>query len=306
MRVTLVHNPGAGSHGQPDAVELQSLVRACGHELRYQCATDVGWEAVLDEPADLVAVAGGDGTVGRVAKAMVGRACTFTVLPMGTANNISKTFGLTDRPLADLIAGWEQGRFLVFDVGVAEGPWGRRYFLEGFGAGLFACTLPEADRSKTLESLTNGEARVAYALQLLRERLSACPPHPLTVRIDGRDLSGEYLLFEAMNIHYVGPNLYLAPAGDITDGMLDVLMVSTVHRDILAHYLATWQNGMLWPADLPTYRGRRVEFDWNGFELHIDDSVWPGEQDRPSAGPARVTLSVAHRALQFLVSSPAQ
>jgi len=301
MRVTLIHHPDAGADGQVDAAQLVNLVQGQGHTVRYQSAAGNAWAAALAEPADLVAIAGGDGTVARVAKALVGRALPFTVLPMGTANNISKTLGLTDLPLAALVAGWAAGRHVAFDVAVARGPWGRRHFLEGFGAGLFAWTLPEADRSKTLETLNDGEARLAYALQLLRERLAHCAPHALTVRLDGRDLSGEYVLFEAMNIHYVGPNLYLAPAGDLADGMLDVLLVPEADRDILGHYLTSWQNGMSWPADLPTYRARCVQLEWTGYELHIDDFVWPEAGHAPPAAPARIDLTVESRALQFLL-----
>ncbi len=305
MHVTLIHNPGAGSGGQPDAARLEALLRAHGHVTRYQSAHAPDWQAALDEPADLVAIAGGDGTVGRVARAMVGCPIPFTVLPLGTANNISKTLGLTDQPFDALVGGWVSGRLVAVDVGVASGPWGCRHFLEAFGAGLFACTLPEADQSKTLENLGSGEARVAYALQLLRERLDACPPRSLAVTLDGRDRSGEYLLFEAMNIHYVGPNLYLAPAGDLADGMLDVLLVSESERDVLAHYLATWQNGMLWPAELPTCRAAKIELAWQGDPLHADDHVWSESAFAPPAAPARVTLGVSGQALRFLLPAPA-
>ena len=300
MRVTLVHNPGAGDDGQVDAAQLVRLVEGQGHTVRYQSAAGA-WAAALAAPADLVAIAGGDGTVARVAKALVGRGMPFTVLPMGTANNISKTLGLTELPLAALVGGWEAGQHVAFDVAIARGPWGRRHFLEGFGAGLFAWTLPEADCNKTLETLNDGEARLAYALQLLRDGLEHCAPRALSVRVDGRDLSGEYVLFEAMNIHYVGPSLYLAPAGDLADGMLDVLLVPEADRDILGHYLASWQNGMSWPADLPTCRARRVELEWTGYPVHLDDWVWPAAGGDSPAAPARIELTVESRALEFLL-----
>lgn len=300
MRVTLVHNPGAGDEGNPQAAELQQLIRAAGHDVRCVSCKDRGWAEGLGEATDLVAVAGGDGTVGRAAKALVGRDVPFTALPMGTANNISRTLGLIDKPVAELVARWEHSRSVAFDVGVARGPWGERHFLEGCGAGLFACTMPEADESPTLEHLAQAEARVAYALQMLRDRIDTCIDQALDIRLDGRDLSGVYLLAEAMNMQYVGPNLYLAPECDLRDGLLDLVLVPARERDRLSAYLSEWQNGALWPPDLPTYRGSEVRLQWTGYAMHIDDAVWPAHGEARGQAAA-IELGVLKEALRFLV-----
>ncbi|HWI15547.1 MAG TPA: diacylglycerol kinase family protein [Burkholderiales bacterium] len=303
MRITLVHNPGAGDDGNPQAAELQQLIRSAGHEVICVSCEQEDWTEGLGLDSDLVAVAGGDGTVGRAAKALVGRNVPFTAIPMGTANNISRTLGLVEKPVPELIASWQHSRSVAFDVGIARGPWGERYFLEGCGAGLFACTMPEADASATLEHLPRAEARVAYALQMLRERIDDCAVQALQLRLDGRELSGEYVLAEAMNMEYVGPNLYLAPACDLHDGLLDVVLVPAAQREHLRAYLAEWQNGALWPPHLPTYRGTRLEMAWTGYEVHIDDTVWPDPDAGPTSGAdAPIELSVRRNALRFLVA----
>jgi diacylglycerol kinase (ATP) len=73
VRVTLIHNPGAGKQGRNGAGRLVALLSEAGHAVRYQSSKDDGWEQTLEEPADLVAVAGGDGTVSRVARRLAGR-----------------------------------------------------------------------------------------------------------------------------------------------------------------------------------------------------------------------------------------
>ncbi len=291
----------AGDQAQPQAAELVAIVHAAGHEVRYvSCASD-DWQGALGESADLVAVAGGDGTVGRVAKALVGRNLPFTTLPLGTANNISRTLGLAETPLAQLAAGWSAARHVWFDVGVARGPWGMCHFVEGFGAGLFACTMRAADENRTLENLPEAQAKVAYALQMLRDRLGDCAAQALAVKLDGRDLSGDYVLAEAMNMQYVGPNLYLAPDCDLRDGLLDVVLVPFAQRGRLLRYLSEWQNGMLWPPDLPTYRGERLELEWTGYEVHIDDRVWPERGGAPVAARGRIEVTLQRDALRFLL-----
>jgi len=303
VRVTLLHNAGAGDDDQPDGEALQALVRKAGHEVRYHSCGDDTWHAVLDEPADIVAVAGGDGTVGRVAKKLVGRDIPVAPLPLGTANNISKTLRLTELTLAEIVSGWDLGNRMTFDVGVAQGPWGSRYFVEAMGMGLFACTIPVADRNRTLAKLTDADAKVAYALRMLRQRLADCPSQRLELRIDGNDHSGDYVLFEAMNMEFVGPNLYLAPDIAPADGMLDVILVTRAERDNLKESLATWQRGDLAHPDLRRVRAREIDMQWDGFEVHFDDEPWPAENEEPPA-LASIELRVEHAALSFLAPAP--
>jgi diacylglycerol kinase family enzyme len=299
VRVTLIHNPGAGDDDQPDAEALQALVRAAGHAVLYQACTDDTWASVLDEPADLIAVAGGDGTVGRIAKRLIGRDIPVAPLPFGTANNISKTLGLTDLTLSDIIASWKHARSVTFDVGIAKGPWGSRYFMEAFGVGLFACTIPVADESRKLKSLKDADAKVAHAIGMLRERLERCAPQALDLRLDGKDASGSYVLLEMMNMAFVGPNLYLAPDVDPDDGMLDVVTVTSAERDKLHELLATWQEGDLEHPRLTRRRARALELEWTGFPVHFDDEAWP-EPDREPPAHTRVEISLERNALKFV------
>jgi diacylglycerol kinase (ATP) len=292
MQVTLIHNEGAGDEGQPGAQELRQLIESAGHDVSYRSAHGEDWISALSAPADIVAVAGGDGTIGRVAKRLAGSAIPLAVLPMGTANNISHTLGIADRPLEDVIAGWDRARTRRLDVGLARGPWGSRRFIEGVGAGVFAWTVPEADASGTLASMQTAESKIAYALQMLKDRLEHCPPIALRATLDAVDLTGEYVLFEAMLMQYIGPNLYLAPHHVPGDGRLDVVMVGDAERDQLFEYLSRWQNDEYeWPA-LRTSRGRHLTVEWTGFHVHIDDDIWPGDEPGTPGGPARIDITI--------------
>jgi diacylglycerol kinase family enzyme len=64
---------------------------------------------------------------------MVGRDVPVAVLPTGTANNIARSLGLLKRPFEELVDGWREARRVRLDVGIASGPWGQRYFVEGLG-----------------------------------------------------------------------------------------------------------------------------------------------------------------------------
>jgi diacylglycerol kinase family enzyme len=268
--------------------------------VQYQSADDALWPAILDAPADLIAIAGGDGTVGRVAKTLIGRDLALAPLPLGTANNIAKTLGLSELTLDEIVSGWNDSPQVRFDVGVANGPWGVRYFVEAIGLGLFARALPLAEKNKTLKGLKDADSKIAHALQMLRVRLARCAPHALTMSIDGRSLSGEYVLFEAMNMEFVGPNLYLAPDTRPDDGLLDVVLVTTSERDKLSESLEHWKEGILHRPELTRYRASRIELEWTGFQVHVDDETWPEKAAEAQFGRTNIRIEVERDALRFL------
>jgi diacylglycerol kinase (ATP) len=300
VRVTLIHNPGAGSDGGTQLGALQRLIRDQGHELRAKSCRDDDWIAVLDAPADMVAVAGGDGTVARVAKQLVGRGLPVAPIPAGTANNISTALGLVGRPIEELVRQWSGSRTVKLDIGMAEGPWGRRHFIEGVGVGLFANTVPMVDAKLQRQGPDAPREKVKFALQKILERLERARPVALEAVLDGRDVSGQYVLFEALNLPYVGPNLFLAPDSKRGDGQFDLVMAGEAERERLAHYLATWQEEKSRLAVLPSRQGKRLEIRWTGYPVHIDDEFWP-EDGVPPPGAGHIELTLGSAAVEFLV-----
>jgi diacylglycerol kinase (ATP) len=295
VRVTLIHNPGAGHQAEADAPGLVKLVEAAGHAVRYQSAKEEDWKDALRASADLVVVAGGDGTVARVTRRMVGRGVPVALLPSGTANNIARTLGLHERPFEELVRGWQNARRIKLDVGIAKGPWGERYFVEGVGLGLFASLLSRPKRKKK-----NATNVVEGALHRLKKAAARCEPVELVAALDGEDISGRYLLLEAVNLRYVGPNLFLAPDSQPGDGQFDVVLVTEAERARLLEYLEKWQENRERLAVLPTRRGRRLQFEWTGFELHIDDKLRPKKKAEPEDIAGLVEARLDGAAVEFL------
>jgi diacylglycerol kinase family enzyme len=297
VRITLIHNPGAGKTGAKEAKKLRKFLERYGHDVRYRSTKEDGWKRALKKPADLVAVAGGDGTVGKVARRLVGRGVPVGVLPSGTANNIAHTLGLIDKPFEEIVRGWEKPRRVKLDLGVVEGPWGERNFIEGVGAGLFASLLAKPKdkrRKKTKKPVEN-------ALERLRRAAGEAEPLELYARLDGEDISGRYLMLEAVNLRYVGPNLHLAHDSQSGDGQFDVVLVSESERDRLRYYLDHWQDDRERIAMLPTKRGRCLEIEWTGFALHIDDKLRPEPDVKPKEIAGLVEARLDGDAVEFLV-----
>ena len=303
MRVTLIDNPGAGQGGDtPDGQALARIIRAAGHELTAISSDDPAWIEVLQRPADVVAVHGGDGTIGRVARRMAGRGVPLAALAGGTANNIATTLGTDALPLDEQIGAWEDARRIPFDTCTARGPFGERVLIEGIGTGLFAWAM-QADDAKAQAPANAPAARVAQALSMLIERVAAHPPTRVQARLDGNDLSGDYVVFEAMNTQFIGPHLFLAPEGHPGDGLLDVVMVTDDARAEFREHLSSWKRGALHPppTSWPTHRGRHLELRWTGYPLHLDDESWPDAGAPQPRTAQRIELTVEPGTLEFLV-----
>lgn len=296
-----MHNPGAGRQGQDDAARLQEFLADHGYDVRYQSTKDDGWKQALKKDADLVVIAAGDGTVARVTRRMVGRGVPVALLPSGTANNIARTLGLIEKPFEDLVRGWQQGRRVRLDVGVAAGPWGERYFVEGLGFGIFAELLAHSKGRASNKKLKKRKDAVEGALRRLRDVAERCTPIEVVARLDGKDISGSYLMLEAVNLRYVGPNLHLAHDSQPGDGQFDVVLVTEGERDRVVHYLDHWQENRERLAMLPTVRGRKLELEWPGFPLHIDDKLYPRANAQPSEVAGLVEARLDGDTVEFLL-----
>jgi diacylglycerol kinase family enzyme len=124
------------------------------------------------------------------------------------------------------------------------------------------------------------------------------------VALDGRDLSGDYIMLEAMNIQFIGGGINLAPAADPTDGMLDVIAVREDERASFVEYLREIQEGE--PLRDFARRAKRIEIECGETLAHVDDELWPeddaGNSDDRAVPPGgTITMSVQPGAIEVLL-----
>lgn len=293
MRVTLMHNPEAGDEAH-SRDRLVWLIKDAGHEIEYQSTEDDDYISALQDPGDLVAIAGGDGTVKKVATRLMGRKIPIALLPLGTANNIARALNY-NKSVSELIKIWSSSSLRKFDVGVVTGAWGESLFLESTGFGLFPEVLRRFEPDKLEDRYDDLDERIVAAYLKLEEVLAQVDPKDLAVTLDGQNLSGRYLLLEAMNTGLIGPNLCLAPRADPGDGYLDLVLLGEEERDFFSSYLAGNLEQEELPNVLRTVRGKKLGIDVEKTSVHID-----GELEMGLCGPLEISLKV--QVLDFLVS----
>jgi diacylglycerol kinase (ATP) len=300
MRITLMHNPKAGTaqHGKK---QLLAALKKAGHRTIYQSTKKRGWEKALKKPTDLVLSAGGDGTVAKVGRKLIDTGIPLAILPLGTANNLARSLGFKTS-IEKIIRALRHRKKRVFDVGVARAPWGRKYFFESVGAGLLADYVHRANReTKKQTKKLSKEQELTRHVSLLCRLLHKYRAKKWKVEIDGQDASIQLVLWEAMNIQSVGPALYLSPRAATKDGFLDFVSVREKERPHLHTYLDEWLAGNRKKFPFRISRCRKVEITSKNSIIRLDGKIWPRDKrKRRRKRPAKIEITIRPSALVVL------
>lgn len=264
----LLHNPNAGN-GEHKAEELIRLIGSAGFICRYASVKKKNWN--IDPEADLLVIAGGDGTVRKVLSVLVNRRMLdkrypIGILPLGTANNIGKAFRL-DGDLASVVTSWKDPQLRPVDIGRISGLKSQEFFIEGLGFGVFPglmLDMKKAGEGTAEEQLQRALRRMLRIAERYRARYCR-------LEIDGADHSGRFLLAEIMNIPSIGPNLYFNPAGDPGDGAFEIVLVPEEEREQLIAYLEARIGGNEEPFGFHRFTGSDIRISWDSRYVHIDD-----------------------------------
>jgi diacylglycerol kinase family enzyme len=274
MDVVLLHNAKAGSESWSRR-DLTKLVRRAGFKPHY-----FPLRVALDEPklldrGEFVIVAGGDGAIRKAALVLLGRGKPLAPLPLGTANNIAGSFGLPSK-LEKIIAGWRHPLRRPFDVGMIEGPWGKRHFVEGVGVGLISrsiAVLEEIDEVAVYE-LKKARHRLHRDICVTTALAHEMQPLHAQLTLDGRDVSADFLLLEILNIRRAGPGVELAPHASASDGRFDIVSATARQRPRLLKTLMARLTDSKVIGSMTTRRARHVHLQVNvPCEMRIDDGT---------------------------------
>lgn len=295
MRVLLLHNPKAGAN-DISADDLRQAFRDAGWEVEYMSRDGPEFTrrlaSDLRDECDLVAAAGGDGTLARVLNGVRAPAPPLALLPLGTANNIASSLGIAGDP-RDLVAGLADADAVPLDIAIAQGAWGERRFCESVGFGLIARGLAPVNAARL-----PSPHKIPTGRDALRQALRTMSPDRLTVALDGKPAEEEVLLLEVMRIPSVGPRLRLVPQAHPGDGRFYVATLGPEGREAMLDWLHHPDDGE--PAPVRLREANHVEIQWQAHPLHLDDRF----EDAPP-GPAHMTVTMQAGALRVRVPGAA-
>jgi YegS/Rv2252/BmrU family lipid kinase len=168
--------------------------------------------------AQLVVVAGGDGTVHHALDGVLAARLPLGILPFGTANNVARTLGLPQDPVSAVEA-IGRGDTRRIDVGRVNG----RPFLTTASMGL------SVEITEALDPAAKRRfGALAYALAAARVLRRARPFHA-TIRWDKGHLRSRTVQIVVGNGRYYGSALPVAADATIDDHALDLYSIEVRH-----------------------------------------------------------------------------
>jgi diacylglycerol kinase (ATP) len=284
-RALAIVNPAAGGGTARDDVnsvlgllrERFETIVVVETALDHPTAFELGRRAVEDR-YDVAIAAGGDGTVGEVARALVGTPVTLGILPFGTFMNVARALEIPrDDPeaAAKLIA---RAAMREIDVGEVAG----KVFFEAAGIGL------DADAFTAGRAIQRGQRGQALAIiaALFRRRSAR-----VRIEIDGRSRWQHVLQAVVSNGPWYGWGFEVAPGARLDDGMLDLVIFGDSKLRVLRELVAAALDRDR-PARGRRFRGKRITFTaTRELTVHADGIV---------VGPLPQTFVCRPKALRVL------
>jgi len=296
MKTLLIFNPHAGQRNArrelEKALELltergwevaQRETQGKGDGLRYaQEALSSGYEAVI--------VAGGDGTVNEVVNGLAGSDVALGVLPLGTGNVWAREIGMPfSTPLrpSHLLAGAQtlaEGLIYAADVGQT----GERAFLLWAGVGFDAQVVENLN--PRLKRYLGPLAYILFGLSLARNPLAT----PVTLTIDGEEISRKVLFIEISNVRLYAAILRLAPEACLDDGLLEITIFKGEGLPaLIRHFFKMLICRHLCDPQVERYKGKRVRL--------TSTSPLPVQLDGDYLGTTPLECTVLPQALRVIV-----
>jgi len=243
----------------PIKVDLDAL-RAALRDEPGAAGWDVDWlptseedvgqgpaQAALDAGAELVIVAGGDGTVRAVAEVMAGSSVPVALLPSGTGNLLARNMKLTLDDAANALhtafAGHDDRIDVArMDIRRPDGSVDSHVFLVMAGTGLDAQIMSNTD-----DELKDKAGWLAYAQALvvvLRDKNML----RLSYRLDGHRTRSERARAVIVgNCGSLPANIMLLPEAAVDDGLLDIIVIKpeSVRGWLAVIVKIFWENGVI-------------------------------------------------------------
>ncbi|MFW6050696.1 MAG: diacylglycerol/lipid kinase family protein [Myxococcota bacterium] len=302
MRALVVLNPGSGSGDQAERVApvWNAVASRPGWNVVQADDASAAEQAIRKAAAagvDVVAAAGGDGTVHRVVQVLgaLPEPPRLGVVPLGTGNDLARTLAVPVDAAA-AIEVLDAGRERALDLCRVEAGDRTRYCINAATGGL---SVAIADALSKEEKATWGP--FAYVLGAARE-LGELEPFAVRLELDGappREV--EALSVILANGRYAAGGMGVAPAADPEDGLLDLVTMRAGSGMAVAGLGPRLAAGRLLESELVSHDlVRRVVVDARpSMAFSLDGE--PFEDERGGEAHGRIRFAVLPRRLRVLV-----
>lgn len=216
-------NPISGS-GRKD--KLISLIRKISQETAHPAEIEYSNAAgnyeqlrkkIIGEKMDVVAICGGDGTLGTVIGALYDLPVSFGIIPAGSGNGLALSAGIPPNP--------EKAIRLVF-TGEAfytdAFTMNRRFGCSVCGLG-FDATVAHEFAAKKIRGLKT-------YIMLTAKTLFTSRAYPFSIDTENGKSDTDAFFISILNGNQYGNQMKIAPHADLTDGKLDIVIAEKMNK----------------------------------------------------------------------------
>ena len=177
-------------------------------------------EKILEEPITDIVICGGDGTVNQVVYPLAKTGVRFGLIPMGSGNGLALAAGIPRVPT--------QALQTIFE--------GKAQMVDGFMINSqFACMLCGLgfDALVAHEFAAYGKRGFATYARITTKNFFTARPYQFTVEANKLEFSAEAYFVSIANSNQFGNNFTIAPQANLSDGLLDIVIVKKAVKPIL-------------------------------------------------------------------------
>jgi YegS/Rv2252/BmrU family lipid kinase len=180
-------------------------------------AIELTKESLL-EKADIIVACGGDGTINEVASCLVGTSVPLGIIPIGSGNGLASNLKIPksiNKAIRQIITNNQ----IKIDVGVIN----TNYFFSNCGVGFDATVV---------KNYENSENRMlsSYLFSTLKSIKEINYNTNFELLIDSYSYHLNPFMIFTSNSNQMGYNFSLTPKASLTDGLLDVMVISKMSR----------------------------------------------------------------------------
>lgn len=218
IKLLLVINPISGGSDKVDIIkDIQDIAIKQQATLEvYQTTGDDDEKhiknLVKEKSIDRILVAGGDGTIQLVAKAIEGLNIPIGIIPAGSANGLASNFNLPET-LQDQVKLIFGHYFIDMDVISVNGHLCVHIADIGINAHLI----------KNYEDFSL-RGKLGYALQTIPTLIESDLPYHFSININGETIQKEGIMIAIANANQFGTGAVINPEGKMNDGIFEVLI----------------------------------------------------------------------------------
>ena len=221
-KIYAIINPisGIGSKDKiPEIISLRCIDKGIAANIIFTeypgHATELTQKAV-DDGADCVIAVGGDGTVNEVARNLLYSDVILGIIPKGSGNGLARELNIPMdvRGALDVVF---SNHISVIDACKAND----NIFFCTCGVGFDAAISAEFAKSKRRGSMT-------YLKDIIEKYLNY-KPEVYELHVNEDMIKEKAFLITCANASQYGNNAYIAPNADISDGKIDVMILSPFH-----------------------------------------------------------------------------